>query len=81
MMSCWKGFLALLVIASLVYSIDLPSGDITISVERVIDISTQVPLFNSISYFPEIYQPFNTTPHPVGGMNVCKIAYGSCLDL
>lgn len=45
MMSCWKGFLALLVIASLVDSIDLPSGDITVSVERVIDISTQVPLF------------------------------------
>ncbi|CAG9537694.1 unnamed protein product [Cercopithifilaria johnstoni] len=38
----WKDFLAALIVASLVNSTELPSDGITISVERVIDISTQV---------------------------------------
>ncbi|VDN90032.1 unnamed protein product [Brugia pahangi] len=42
MMSWWKNFFALQVISALVDSTQLLSGDVTISVERVIDISTQV---------------------------------------
>lgn len=42
MMSLWKNFFALQVISALVDSTQLLSGDVTISVERVIDISTQV---------------------------------------
>ncbi|VDM22852.1 unnamed protein product [Wuchereria bancrofti] len=42
MMWWWKSFFALPVIAALADSIELLSGDITISVERVIDISTQI---------------------------------------
>ncbi|KAK6111603.1 Ribophorin I family protein [Brugia pahangi] len=41
-MSWWKNFFALQVISALVDSTQLLSGDVTISVERVIDISTQV---------------------------------------
>ncbi|VBB30666.1 unnamed protein product [Acanthocheilonema viteae] len=38
----WKDHIAILVVASLVGSTDVLSGDITISAERVIDISTQI---------------------------------------
>lgn len=66
-MSWWKDSLPLLVVVSLIGSTELPSSDITISVERMIDISTQVI---SISYFPKIYWPFSATSLLTNSMDV-----------
>ncbi|EFO27718.1 ribophorin I family protein [Loa loa] len=79
-MSWWKGFPALLVIASLVGSTELPSSDITISVERVIDISTQiVKVTDKYEVTNEGSKEINSFVHLVHEKEHLRLAYISAI--